>query len=214
MPRRAAVISWNRVEPAARAAFERWHTEEHLPERLGIDGFLSGRRYRAVDADRDYLIAYDVRDFSVLQSPAYLARLNSPTPWTRQVTPSMRDSIRGLCHVAWRLGASGNGVFLAAIRLPAGFDLEASQMEGAHRLQAGAGITAIWACRTAAHESRRPTVERMNRTTEIPQGILLIEGLRAQDVRAAGRHLCGETGTLGLFELQCELTRAQAARPV
>lgn len=33
---------------------------EHFPERLGVPGFLRGRGYRAIDADRTYFTFYDL----------------------------------------------------------------------------------------------------------------------------------------------------------
>jgi hypothetical protein len=40
---------WNDFDPAREAEYECWHTFEHVPERVGIPGFLSGRRYRAAE---------------------------------------------------------------------------------------------------------------------------------------------------------------------
>lgn len=76
-------------------------------------------RYAAVDADRDYLIVYEVEDLSVLASPEYLARLNDPTPWTRRVTQAMKDPIRGLCSVAASTGEA-TAHAIAAVRLADG----------------------------------------------------------------------------------------------
>ncbi|QHE84147.1 DUF4286 family protein [Hydrogenophaga sp. BPS33] len=202
----ATVISWNRVAPAARAEFEQWHTEEHLPERLGIPGFLRGRRYQAIEADRDYLIVYEVRDFDVLQSAAYLTRLNAPTPWTRRVTGTMRDPVRGLCRTVWSVGLSGHSPFVAAVRLPSNVLLDTQQEQAESLLHAEACITALHACSTEPHESARLTVERMHRATEIPQRIALIEGSRLASLRPAGRQLFGNTGTTGVFRLQTALT--------
>jgi len=39
---RAAVAMWWDVPPDVRAEWEDWHSHEHMPERLGIPGFLRG----------------------------------------------------------------------------------------------------------------------------------------------------------------------------
>ena len=39
---------WHDVEAAVGGDYERWYFREHLPERLGVPGFLAGRRYEAV----------------------------------------------------------------------------------------------------------------------------------------------------------------------
>ena len=46
----AVVAIWNDVAPEGREQFYEWHNHEHMPERVGIPGFLRGRRYHAADA--------------------------------------------------------------------------------------------------------------------------------------------------------------------
>ena len=36
---------WNDIAPGMERAFRDWHDEEHIPERVGVPGFLSGRRF-------------------------------------------------------------------------------------------------------------------------------------------------------------------------
>lgn len=64
-------------------AYQRWHNNEHIPERLSIPGFVRGRRYRSVVDDTRFLMYYDTASLRVLTSAAYLAKLNAPTPRTR-----------------------------------------------------------------------------------------------------------------------------------
>ena len=44
-----AIAIWNGISDEGRADFYAWHLSEHMPERVGIPGFLRGRRYRAAD---------------------------------------------------------------------------------------------------------------------------------------------------------------------
>jgi len=58
------------------AAFNAWYDEEHVPNRLAVDGFLNGRRYKAAEADGPrYLALYDLESLDVLRGEAY-QRLN------------------------------------------------------------------------------------------------------------------------------------------
>ena len=91
-----------------------WHTHEHLPERLSIPGFLRGTRWVATAGSPRYLVLYEVDRLETLNSPAYLERLNNPTPWTQKMMPHYRGMTRGLCSVmkSAGLGMGGFGVLL------------------------------------------------------------------------------------------------------
>jgi hypothetical protein len=43
---------WNNIAPDVEDFYKRWYMSEHFPERLGVPGFLRGRRYAAIEADR------------------------------------------------------------------------------------------------------------------------------------------------------------------
>ena len=45
----AFLAIWSNVRSDLASDWYRWHTEEHMPERVGIPGFLAGRRYDLVD---------------------------------------------------------------------------------------------------------------------------------------------------------------------
>ncbi len=95
---RGIMINWNNVAPEHRAAYDAWHCGEHMVGRLKIPGFLRGRRYIAVEARRNFLTMYEVKDLSVLTGADYLAKANSPSPLTLRTTPLVRDSVRGLAR--------------------------------------------------------------------------------------------------------------------
>ena len=40
---------WNNIAPGWENEFLEWHVKEHIPERIGVKGFLRGRRYISVD---------------------------------------------------------------------------------------------------------------------------------------------------------------------
>jgi hypothetical protein len=96
---------FNNVAPGREGEFERWFQHEHLAERLAVPGFRLGRRYEAVAAAPRFFNFYLTQSVEVLTSPAYLARLNDPTPLTRTVMAEIfRDMIRTLCRLSFRAG--------------------------------------------------------------------------------------------------------------
>jgi hypothetical protein len=115
----AFLAIWHDIDPAMAAEWHRWHTEEHMPERVGIPGFLAGRRYMNPAVPRHACFTlYEGRDLSVFGSPAYLERLNAPTPWTRSMAPAFRNFMRGACRRVASAGQEqGYGGALLTIRL-------------------------------------------------------------------------------------------------
>ena len=58
------------VRPEGRADFFEWHNREHIPERVGIEGFLRGRRYVATAGAPAFFTLYNTRDAAVLSGAA------------------------------------------------------------------------------------------------------------------------------------------------
>src|SRR6185295_4195943 len=107
---------WSDVTAEQEADYLHWLTREHSGERLGVEGFLGTRVYRALNMPvRRYFIHYTLRSADVLGSAPYLARLNAPTPWTQRIMQIVGNFRRGGGRVAARAG-TGQGGVLAAIR--------------------------------------------------------------------------------------------------
>ena len=85
-----ALIVWHDVPADFAAELDAWYQGEHLHERLGVPGFRTARRYRALSGEPRFLALYDVDTVGVLASPAYRAVLERPTEGTRRVMPSFR----------------------------------------------------------------------------------------------------------------------------
>jgi len=109
---------WNGIAAEAEADFIAWHMREHIPERVGVPGFLRGRRYVALSGTPKYFNFYETETPQTLSSAPYLARLNAPSPWTRRVVIRFQDTSRTLCAVAASLGL-GDGGYIATLRLNA-----------------------------------------------------------------------------------------------
>jgi hypothetical protein len=116
MPGKAAMLLFFDVAPEAIAEHDDWHTHEHLPERLSIPGFLRGTRWVALrEGQTRYFVTYEVHDLGILTSAPYLARLNSPTPWTAKMMPHYQGMRRGFCALTGS-GGLGRGQAALAIR--------------------------------------------------------------------------------------------------
>lgn len=111
---RGILAIWNDYPADDTAFYERWYMTEHFPERLGVPGFLRGRRYRAIDADRAYFTAYELTSPDVLFSEAYLARLNDPTAWTARVMQRWSAMVRTVCRRTARDGTAVGGYAVVA----------------------------------------------------------------------------------------------------
>jgi len=112
----AAMLTWHDVTAGGDDEHEHWHSHEHIAERVGINGFLRGRRFVSLSGTPKYLIVYDVESFETLISDGYLRRLNNPTPWTRGGVAAMQNTNRTLCRVTGSFG-TGIGSMLLSIRL-------------------------------------------------------------------------------------------------
>jgi hypothetical protein len=105
-----AVAIWHDIAPEGRAAFYAWHGEEHMPERVGIPGFLRGRRYVAIDADLEFFNLYEALSPQALTGSDYQGRLNAPTPWTRETVRHFKRVSRSICRVAATFGRGHGGL--------------------------------------------------------------------------------------------------------
>ena len=109
-------------EPQHQQAYRQWHNAEHVPERVGIPGFLLGRRYVAADDATRFLMCYDTLGEQVLVSDAYLHALNHPTPWTREALTWFRNPDRNVYTLrnSWGAAAPSAAPVLAVARFDAG----------------------------------------------------------------------------------------------
>ncbi|MGH7911877.1 MAG: hypothetical protein ACREOV_09155 [Candidatus Dormibacteraceae bacterium] len=109
-----ALAIWNGIDESDEVEFNAWHTQQHLPERVSIPGFLRGRRYvnasgvGPTDGGR-YFTLYEVRELETLASPPYLRRLDRPTPWTARMVSRFRNSRRTAYRVATSRGSGAGG---------------------------------------------------------------------------------------------------------
>jgi hypothetical protein len=101
---------WHDVAAGNEAAVTHWYNTEHHAERLSVDGFLSAHRYRLAGGEgRQFLSLYRTRTPAVLSSAAYRARLEAPSPRTREIMPTYRNMSRTVCRLALQQGMPEGG---------------------------------------------------------------------------------------------------------
>lgn len=75
--------------------FHDWYDREHIPERLGVPGFLNAERWIAEDNPSVHVATYDLETPGVLSSPPYMAVGGAnQSPWTKRVTAMCRRIMR------------------------------------------------------------------------------------------------------------------------
>lgn len=85
MTANALITVWLDVAPEREEEFNDWYRLEHIPQVVGLPGFVSGRRYKADDAPLKYLAWYDTADESVETGPDFQRIVSHPTPWSQRM---------------------------------------------------------------------------------------------------------------------------------
>jgi hypothetical protein len=212
---KGAIIIWNDIAPEGRDEFYNWHIHEHIPERLGVPGFLRGSRYMAISPQTkpEFVTLYEITDASVATSAAYLARLNAPTEWTKRATSHFRNTARALTEVLVSEGAGPGGV-MATIRFD---DTNAAALAKLRDQKAAltdiartVRITGVHLCATNNAASAAKTAESRDRTDILPApvGAVLIEACDEPALRSAVTQilrLCGAEAaplSVGFYRLE------------
>lgn len=189
---KGAVAIWHDIAPEGRAAFYDWHGNEHMAERVGIPGFLRGRRYVAHRADLEFFNLYEATSLKVLEGPGYQDRLNSPTPWTVETVKHFRNVNRSLNNVVHTAGPGGGGL-VATLRYDAPAETDAAILANVLEPMASApGVAGVHLLVADADASALDTAERRARgaANVVPTRAVLVEGWGDLDPFVA---LCEET---------------------
>ena len=184
----AFLALWNDFDPAREAEYECWHTFEHVPERVGIPGFLSGRRYRAAErSENQYFTLYELESLAALGSPNYAKVVDHPTAWSTAMRPSFRNFLRWPCETLLTSGV-GIGGALATMRFSVPNDgamLEEPTLPSFENLLETAGITSIHLGR-ADQRSQFPVQNASVRPSADREAyVLLVEGTTRASLEAA-----------------------------
>lgn len=222
----AALAMWWDIAPDWREEFEHWHSHEHFPERMAIPGFRRGSRWASADGGEGFFVLYELERHETLSSPAYLARLNAPTPWSTKLMPHHRNMVRSQCVV---LHSAGGGIArqVLTVRLSPAPDGEARLRD--HLIALGcAGITAPGL--TGAHllQTRTPDIAQTHEQRLRGGGdgtadwIWVVHGYDEAALRALGNRCRDEdalqragaagAGQIGLYSLSHSASPEEALR--
>ncbi len=155
---RAFLALWNSIASAPlQPEYETWHTFEHVPERVGLPGFIEARRYRshseASGQPPRYFTCYWLASAEALNTPRYRDVFTHPTPWSARMRTGLRDFFRLPCTLSGAHGVS-TASQLATLHLrgnPAHFGAQANARLSALVDQA-AVVCAHWGTAAATAE--------------------------------------------------------------
>ena len=186
---------WNGITEAGEAEFVRWHIREHIPERVGLTGFLRGRRYVAHEGHPKYFNFYETESPQTLQSPEYRARLNAPTRWTQDVVKEFRDTSRTICEVVASFG-SGEGAWIETIQISGVADQSSFSHAAVNNLMKELlqqdGIVAVHLVRAIDEQGASATAESALRKQPDArcEWLLLVEAAEADFLKALRASRC------------------------
>ncbi len=208
---------WNDVASGGFAHLEKWYTREHIFERVGLPGFFSGRRYELISGDGTrFFTFYEAADPSAFTSPAYLERLNDPTPWTTEAMSHFRNMARTVCEVHTSAGYV-SGSYAVVLRADGEIKPTPAAPEFVENIAAQDGVVRAQLLTVASGFTRSDTAEaKLRRGDKLIAGALVIECVRLDDAERAAESLTpqalaaiGVSGpvVLGTYGLLCILER-------
>ena len=201
MTARGILAIFNNVAPGRDADFNGWFQGEHLEERLGVPGFLYGRRHQALSGSSAYFNFYVVQSPDILTSRAYLDRVNAPTPRTRvTMTEIFRDMCRTVCRRDIRVGAWRGGMTVTA-RFPTPIDMTALKAALEEATQDETVIGEIWSS-AEAHTTMSEEEKLRGGDRKIAQ-CLLIETLDQRKAEQVAERLQRQfkSADIGVFRV-------------
>ncbi len=210
----AAIAMWWDIPPTMQAEFEDWHSHEHMPERLGIPGFLRGTRWIALSGEPSYFVLYETSGLETLTGRDYLERLNDPTPWSRKMMPYHHNMVRSLCSVRASFGR-GLAHALATIRFS---PPPASAGALADRLAAGAlaqlsqrrGLTSAHLLESQPMGNAQTAEQKIRGKDALADRVLLVCGYDVEAVsQAAVDHGALPGAETGLYRAAYCLTSSE-----
>lgn len=222
----AVLAIWNDIRPETEDEFNRWHTREHLPERIATPGILTGRRYANYEAESfRYYTMYEAATFDVFASEGYFATANSPSAWSPKVQKDFYNFARQACHTVMTRGR-GIGGAMATARIvypPRKADPEALEPKEAMNAATRRIVEAAMEieCVTSAHLCTAGTIARtpsrkgaiQNRPDAVRfDAVLMVEAMGRPQLAAALPRLdailarepeCIATYALEVYDLAC-----------
>ena len=198
---------WNDVRPGREADFEHWFQSEHLAERLGVPGFLYGRRHEAIAGAPRFFVFYVTEGPEVLTSKPYLERVDHPTPMTRMVMSEVFLNMnRTVCRRVARRGGP-RGAYAVAVRFNEMPD-EARSTQVMDALVADTAVASaeLWLAADAGGQ-QVSVEEKLRGGDKKIKGCLLVDTLRQPEAETLGARMQKEFSgaEVGVFRVLCDL---------
>jgi hypothetical protein len=138
---------WTDIAPEAEREFNEWYNTEHIPQLLGVPGFLSGRRYQAVEGEPKYLALYELAIPEVLKTDAFRQVRESPTEWSKKIIPLFRNTAIGeyqqLFSCSNHPAPESDFVLTVRLNIPAETENEFNQWYNIDHLPALVGVPGV-----------------------------------------------------------------------
>lgn len=197
----------NDVLESSEEEFNRWYQQEHVPDRLGVPGFKTARRYHALDAQRAYMAVYECESIGVLSSQAYRERLAKPTDWTQRIMPSFRNMLRSACRQTWSAGDGVGGCAIVVQCKPQGGRQDAARRFVKDRLaqdlmrSASMVRMSLWEADASATGGPSPEMVLRGGADKSADWVLFLESCDPERTAAALQlqSLAGEADAAGLL---------------
>ena len=203
---------WHDVAEGIGDDYERWYFQEHLPERVGVPGFVTGRRYEALEGAPRFLTYYEGYSPETFVSKPYLDRLNDPTPWSTAVLEHFRNTNRTVCRRTWESGAI-RGAFGLAVRVDRHGD-EGLAVANALAALGSQGLAwaedwrvlraEVWTREALPSPGETAEAKLRAAPDRFIEGAVFAHFAREEDARAAANERSSD-GECGIYRLLCEL---------
>jgi hypothetical protein len=182
----AFLALYNDFDPARDDEYNRWHSREHVPERLTVPGILRARRYVSrADARYPYFTLYEMASAETMRSQPYLHLMDHPTPWSARMRPGFREFRRMPCGSLASCGSAiGGHVAVLVFEMEAGIADEGAWRAACDSLARRDGVVAAHAG-LQDPSLRGPSVAAAQALSDTPTAVLVVE---AQEARWLERH--------------------------
>jgi hypothetical protein len=197
----AALAMWWDLTPGVLGEFEDWHSHEHFPERLAIPGFLRASRWTDADGGDGIFVMYELESYDVLSSPAYVSRLNKPTPWSARMMPHHLNMVRSQCRVLESRGSAAARRAVTVRLSPApGGDAELRRALKAQmdRLFDRPGLTGIHLLQHETPALSQTTEQRIRGGDRVADWVLVACGYDGERVSALADEVWSDAGLVAL----------------
>jgi len=220
-PRMGAFLAlWNGIrEPALQAEYETWHAFEHVPERVGLPGFVAAQRYVArpgVSGQPAYFTLYELDSLDALNTPRYQDLIDRPTAWSARMRGVLTDFCREPCAVVGRHGPSSAGQ-LATLQVRLAGAGQGDRLDACLRelVASGAVLSACWGLADFASGHPLSQAAAPEAAPAAAQAVVLLHHVRHEPLREAVARLGGATGpglvlraAPGFYEFQSAVRQA------